>query len=217
MRNKRRLTIFAMVTLAVILVAGGLMASNMGFKLNYPLKKGATGVSNSGTQSIALPYNRQVGIDTAQDLFVDAVASGVQVQNIQKYDILTDQNEIYFGGQPNFNLEAGTGYLIKVGNDADYVIVGSHDPSLVIPLKKGDPGVSNSGTQRYAPPYHGVSSTAQDLFLELFPGIQNIQRYDRASDQNEIYFGGQPNFNLVPGEAYLVKVGSDKSFTPEHY
>jgi hypothetical protein len=218
MRNKRRLTILLMVTLAVVLVAGGLMASNMGFKLNYVLKAGDGGVvSNSGTQSLGLPYNRQVGIDTARDLFEDAVASGVIVQNIQQFDRLTDQNTPYFGGEPDFNLAAGEGLLFKVGNNTDYVIVGSHDPSLSILLQKGASGVSLSGTQRYAHPYHGVSAKASELFAELAPAVQNIQQFDIKTDQNTPYFGGEPDFDLVPGESYLVKVGLDKTFTPEHY
>ena len=49
------------VALAVVLAAGGLLASNMGFKLNYPLVQTAAGVSASGTSTIALPDNRQAG------------------------------------------------------------------------------------------------------------------------------------------------------------
>jgi hypothetical protein len=218
MRNKRRLTIVLMITLAVVLVAGGLMASNMGFKLNYPLKAGDGGVTSlSGTQSIGLPYNRQVGIDTARDLWEDAVASGVSIQNIQKFDIGTDQNVPYFGGQPDFNLTPGEGYMIKVGANKDYIVVGSHDPSLSLNLIPGSDPSSLSGTQRFAPPYHAVSSKASELFVELYPEVQQIQRFDRKTDQNVPYFGGQPDFNLVPGESYLVKVGSAKTFTPEHY
>jgi hypothetical protein len=207
-----------MITLAVVLVAGGLMASNMGFKLNYPLKAGDLGVtSKSGTQTIALPYNRQVGIDTARDLFEDMAASGVVVQNIQRFDGATDATQLYFGGQPDFNLVAGEGYFVKVGNNKDYIVVGSHDPSLSLTLLPGsDPG-SKSGTQMYGHPYHAVSSKASELFAELFPEIQNIQRFDRKTDATALYFGGQPDFNLVPGEGYLVKVGSSKTFTPEHY
>jgi hypothetical protein len=124
---------------------------------------------------------------------------------------------VYVGGAADFNLAPGEAYLIKVGGNKDYIVVGSHDPSLPLTLIPGSDPSSNSGTQRYAPPYHGVSSKASELFVELFPEVQNIQRYDRKSDQNVVYVGGAADFNLVPGEGYLVKVGSSKTFTPEHY
>jgi hypothetical protein len=207
-----------MVTLAVVLVAGGLMASNMGFKLNYPLVAGDGGAtSKSGQQTIGLPYNRQVGIDMASDLFEDAAASGVVVQQIQKFNRLDDTTSIYFGGEPDFNLAAGEGLFIKVGNNKDYIIVGSHDPSFSVTLLKGAGGVSLSGSQLYAHPYHGVSALASELFMELSPAAQQIQSFDRVDDTTQIYFGGEPDFALVPGEAYFVKVSSDKTFTPAHY
>ena len=42
------------VALAVVLAAGGLLASNMGFKLNYPLQATTAGVSLSGTNTLAV-------------------------------------------------------------------------------------------------------------------------------------------------------------------
>ena len=217
MRNQRRLTALIVVALAAILVTGGLVASNMGFKLNYPLKKAAGGVSKSGTQTIGLPYNRQVGIDTAKDLFADITASGIGVQNIQRFDILTDQNSLYVVGGANFALDKAAGYLVKVGTNGDYIIVGSHDPSFTVNLKAAAGGVSKSGTQRYAHPYHGVAATAKELFQELSPEVQNIQRFDSLTDQNQLYVIGGADFPIVPGQSYLVKVGANKSFIPAHY
>ncbi len=74
MRNKRVAAV-VVIAMAAIVAAGGLMASNMGFKLNYPLVASGAG-SNSGTTTIGLPYNRQVGIDTASQLLADIVLSG---------------------------------------------------------------------------------------------------------------------------------------------
>ena len=205
------------VALAAVLVTGGLVASNMGFKLNYPLKKAAVGVSKSGTQSIGLPYNRQVGIDTAQDLFKDIQSSGITIQNIQRYDILTDQNAVYASGTANYGLDKAAGYLVKVASNGDYIIVGSHDPSFTVNLKAAAGGVSKSGTQRYAHPYHGVSASAKELFQELTPEVQNVQRYDSVTDQNQVYASGTADFALAPGQSYLVKVSVNKSFIPAHY
>ena len=93
-------------------------------------------------------------------------------------------------------------------------MVGSHDPSFSVGLIPGDGGVTSlSRTQRYAHPYHAVNSTARDLFLALQPEAQNIQRWDKASDANEIYTFGKADFALIPGQSYLIKVGSNRSFT----
>jgi hypothetical protein len=166
-------------------------------------------------------------LETARDLFEDLAAQlgsqGVTVQNIQRYDITTDQTETYFGGQPDFNLISGEGYLVKVGaygseEYGDYRIVGSHDPAYQVSLKKGGTGGSNSGMNFFAPPYHTVAATASELFVELAPAnIQQIQRFDRKTDTTQVYFGGQPDFNLVRGEAYFVKVGADYDYVPTHY
>ena len=219
MRNKSRLTVIMIVAFAAVLLAGGLFASNMGFKLNYFLQAGDGGVlSLSGTNTIGLPYNRQVGIDTARDLFLDVLVAGIDGQNIQRFDEPSDSNVIYTFGKADFNLNAGEGYLLKVGVSADYIVVGSHDPSFSVGLIPGDGGATSlSGTQRYAHPYHAVNSTARDLFLALQPEAQNIQRWDKPSDSNEIYTFGKADFALIPGQSYLIKVGSSRSFTPEHY
>ena len=217
MRNQRRSIALIVLALAAIVATGGLVASNMGFKLTYSLQKAQAGVSKSGTQSIGLPYNRQVGIDKASDLFNDITASGVSAQNIQRFDIKTDQNQAYALGTPNFLLNKAEGYLVKVGSSGSYVITGTHDPSFVVQLKGAAPGVSKSGTQRYAHPYHGVAATASELFAELSPEVQNIQRFDSLVDAHGVYVVGLPDFVLVPGRSYLVKVAANKSYVPAHY
>jgi hypothetical protein len=74
--------------------------------------------------------------------------------------------------------------------------------------------VSNSGTQRYAHPYHGVSAFASELITET--GAIEVQRYDTATDSNEAY-PGVADFALEPGVAYLVRVGGNINFIPAHY
>jgi hypothetical protein len=213
MTNKRRVTAVVVIAAAAIIVAGGLMASNMGFKLNYPLQAAQVGVSNSGFQSIGLPYNRQVGIDTASELLNDIVAGGVSVDSVQKYDILSDQNIPY--PFTDFPLAPGEGYLVKAASTGSYIIVGSHDPGFNVQLQAAAVGISNSGFQRYAHPYHGVSATASELLDELAPDATSIQKYDILTDQNIPY--PFTDFPLVPGEAYLVQVSGNKTFVPAHY
>jgi hypothetical protein len=224
------------VALAAIIASGGFVASNMGFKLNYPLQAaegaGCPGagscVSISGTQSFGLPYNRQVGIDSAEDLFKDLAASGFSMvgSNIQEFNIKADANDAYTFGFPDFPLTAGEGYLVQIQSTGDYIIVGSHDPGLSVSLQAqsgtGCPGagtcVSISGTQRYSHPYHGVSATAQDLFLEIGGAVgENVQNFNIKADANDAYTFGFPDFALVPGRSYLIQVQSTRSFVPAHY
>ena len=80
--RKRTIVAVSLITAAAVILAGGVLASNMGFKLNYPLKA-ASGTSVAGNNMLALPYNRQVGIDTAKELFLDITAAGT-TQSVSK-------------------------------------------------------------------------------------------------------------------------------------
>jgi hypothetical protein len=211
--NQRRGIALVVIVIAAVILAGGLMASNMGFKLNKSLQASAIGVSNSGFQTIGLPYNQQVGLANAQDLLADISAGGVTAAGLQKYNILNDGNDPYPGGA-NFPLTAGEGYLLGVTSTGPYVIVGSHNPGLPITFLASAIGVSNSGFQRYAHPYHGVASNASEFLAET--GAVGIQKYNILNDGNDPYPGGA-DFALEPGASYLVGVLSDVTFTPAHY
>jgi hypothetical protein len=226
MRNRKTiLAALSVVGVAVLVLAGGLMASNMGFKLNLPLVAAAGGVSASGTNYIGVPYNQQVGLVTAKDLFLD-IQKGGSVQFLNQHSKLTDGFEVYtFGGgtlpPDGWNLQAGEAYIAKVGTDQNYIIVGSHNPGLTISLVGAGAG-SASGTNYYVHPYHGVAATARDLFLEIGGDIQFLNQHSKLTDGFEVYtFGGgtlPPNgWNLQAGEGYIVKIGSDKDFVPQHY
>ena len=216
MTKNRSLVVLLVVVALTVVLTGGLMASNMGFKLNRVLVSGSEETSNSGQQFVALPYNRQVGIDTAKELFIDIELVGT-VQNIQKYLTLTDTYQTYGKGDDDFALEAGQGLLIKMDATTNYIVVGSHDPSLQIQLEAGG-GASKSGTNLFAPPYHGTASNAQDLFIELGDtNVQNIQKYLTATDTFQTYGKGDTNYDINPGEAYFVKMNQTKLYTPSHY
>jgi hypothetical protein len=227
--NKRSIVIVAAV---LVLVAGALFASNMGFKLNYALiAAGGTipegGTSQTGTNTIALPYNPQTGITTASALYNDIGSAAVQ--NIQRFNRDTDTFSLYAGTTGDFNLDPGEGYRIRmaVGGTTNYIIVGSHDPSLSIDLPApGDAlpegGTSLTGTTYFGYPYHSTAATADDLATDIgSSNVQNIQQYNRATDTITLHSPGSgPGFTLVPGAAYQIrmKVGSGiPAYTPSHY
>lgn len=215
MNKKRALTALVLIAGVVVVLGGGLMASNMGFKLNRALVAAAVGVSTSGNNTLGLPYNRQVGIDNASTLFGDMGFTNVQL--IQRFLPASDSYQSYALASPDFPLAAGEGYFAKMQQNLNYIIVGSHDPGAVIQLNAAGPN-SASGNNFFAPPYHATASTASELFGELgFTNVQLIQRFITNGDSYQSYALASPDFNLVPGEAYFVKMQQSLAYTPSHY
>jgi hypothetical protein len=127
----------ALVAALAVVLAGGLLASNMGFKLNYTLiAQGQAvpegGVSQDGTNDLSLPDFPQSGMVTANDLRLDigAPANGGIARFLRSTNTL--QTYTGKGAVANYNLVAGDGYRVRVtgGTSVNYIIVGSHNPSL---------------------------------------------------------------------------------------
>lgn len=242
---RKRIAIIGVVVAALaVVLAGGLLASNMGFKLNYPLVAagqpvpetvaGGDGLSQDGTNDLSLPDFPQAGLVTANDLRLDigSPANG----GISK--LLRDNNglQTYTGAgtRPNFSLVAGEGYRIRVTgtSNVNYIVVGSHNPALphvliaagnaVPETVAGGDGLSQDGTNAYNYPYHSVSATANDLRLEIGAaangGISKLLR-DNNGLQTYTGAGTRPNFNLVPGASYRIRITgtTNISFIPNHY
>lgn len=222
------------VVLCALLAAGGIVASNMAFKTNYPLFKAGSHGSKSGVNTLSLPYFRQAGLDDAFALIQDIEDGGPpfsKVISIGKFLEATDSLQAYTGrmGSPgaNFALAGGEGYRVQMSADVNYVIVGSHDPALMISLDRPGPG-SRSGTNDFAPPYNFAGATAQDLIKDI-EGIRapptskviTVSKYLIGSDSLQAYhFGiGSPgaNFNLIVGESYRIQVSVSVPYIPSHY
>jgi hypothetical protein len=219
---RKRNVLVAVLGIAAVLVAGGLFASNMGFKLNYTLL--GTGSSASGTNTLGLPFFRQVGLDNAKQL-IDDIEQGntAAVTNVQRFLPATDSVETYAGTSGTaFNLAAGEGYFVKAGaSNVSYIIVGSHDPGAVITLL--GTGSSASGTNLYSYPYHSTAADAKQLIDDVEQGntalVTNVQRFLPATDSVETYAGTSGTaFPLTPGQAYYIKLGTaNVDYTPSHY
>jgi len=206
--RKRTFIVGAVALLAV----GALFASNMGFKINYQLLSGTNAGSANGTNSLALPYNAQTGITDAATLYND-IGSAV-VNNIQMYVESNNGIDVYPG--VNFSITPGEGYFVNVGTDTDYIVVGSHDPSLSISLEPGTDPNSANGTSFIAYPYHSTATTASQLYNEIGSSIvNNIQTYVKSNNGIDVYPG--VDFSLAPGEAYFVNMSAAKTWTPSHY
>jgi len=227
----RKKTLFATMTVAlcVIVAAGGLLASNMGFKLNYRLTAPAAGVSNTGKNTLALPYFRHTGQNNAYDLILDIGGGSVNpVLNVSKFNEANDTFTVYNGrmGAPavSFSLAAGEGYFVNMASNVNYIVVGSHDPSLAISLDAPSAGVSATGKNFLAPPYNITATNAYALILDIGSGsvapVLNVSRFNTINDTFAVYNGrmGAPApFALAPGEAYFVNMASSVPYTPSHY
>lgn len=225
----------AIAVAAVATLAGGLMASNMGFKLNYTLVAagnpvagfGETGNSNNGTSTIALPFFRQSGLDTASSLRTDI---GAAAGPVSKFLRASNTLQSYTGtrGSVDFNLEEGVGYLVKLNGttNVNYIIVGSDDPGYALTLiAAGQPvpegGTSANGTNWYAYKYHSTAATASALRADIGPNAGPVSKFLRNTNTFISYTGtrGSQDFPLVPGEMYAVKINGTANvpYTASHY
>lgn len=201
-----------LVLLIALLVAGPLLASNMGFKLNYTLHK-TSGTTN--TNWISLPYFWSGTV--AQDVCTDIGATAVQ---IGEYDESTDSFISYVcgGGGTNFSLSAGRAIFVKVNTDGvQWIIVGSHNDAATVTLTKTS-GTTN--TNWIAIPYHTNVGDAQGLCTNIGGTAVQIGIYDESTDAFTSYVcgGGGTNFSLTAGQGVFVKVNTDGViWTPSHY
>lgn len=223
--------------LSVLLVAGGLWASNTGFKLNYPLVGPGDplpdgGNSQSGRNTIALPYFAQTNIGSALNLIGDIEDNFTvdRVDQISRYVRSNDSLVGYDGiSGSDFNLEGGECYQVAMKQSYNYIIVGSHNPGLRLALYGPGASVpgggnSQSGRNQFAYPYHSTAPTALDLIGEIdgFAGagtVSQISRYVRSNDTLVGYDGiSGNNFNLVPGACYRIAVTTTvNNWAPAHY
>jgi hypothetical protein len=217
------------VALAMILTAGGLLASNMGFKLNYQLKAaGQTlpegGTSLTGNNTLGLPFNAQTGLTNASGLRNDIGAANTQ--SISKFLEASDSFQIYTGvkgSAADFSLLSGEGYFAKMGANVDYIVVGSHNPTFGVSLEPAGVGGSLTGNNLYSYPYHSTAASASALRNEIgAASVQSVSKFLRASDSFQIYTGvkgSAADFTLNPGEAYFVKMGGAVAinYVPSHY
>jgi len=213
-----------MVTVAVLAGGGVLLASNMGFKLNYQLLRQTAGQSLNGTNTLAIPFNPQVGIVSSKTLMDDI--GSASVANVARYIRATGGLETYTGraGTPNanFTLATGEGYFVVMNTTTNYIVVGSHNPSAGITLNRATAGVSATGTNLFSFPYHHTAGTSKQLMDDIgSTSVANVARYIRATGGLETYTGraGTPNanFTVVLGEAYYIVMNTTTTYTPSHY
>lgn len=204
----------------LFLIVGVVIAAPMSFKHHRDLYD-LNAVSN--THAIALPYIPKQGVTSAQALMDDIGFE--QVLNVQRLMRETDSIYVYTGrkgSSPDFPLEAGEGYFVRVNTAVTYPVVGSHDPSVSIDLLGAGPPESNSGANFIALPYHSAAELASDLMNDIgFAYVAWVAWFDPRTDSLNLYTGRKgsaPDFYLHPGAAYWVKMNATvENFVPTHY
>jgi len=219
------------VGLAAILVAGGLIASNMGFKLNFLLEPPG-GSSLTGTTLMAVPYNPQTNLINAEDLIQDinAVAGTTAVQAVGRFNKATNGQVQYTGASgTNFPLDGAEGFYVTVGSTVNYIIVGSHDPSRAVtfyaPGAATPDGVSLTGSNTFSWPYHSTLTNADEMLQEINAvgggSVASVAQFNKATNGLVQYNGASgTNFGLAPGQAYIVTLnagGNITGYVPSHY
>jgi len=231
---RKRALVVGAVTAVALLVAGGLFASNMGFKLNFGLEKAGTlvpvtgGNSRSGQQWMAVPYNQQTNLNNAFDLITDMGGTTV-ISQIGQWVRSLDIPAFYNGTTGTaFALVPGDAYDVQLGGGAPatvaYIVVGSHNPGLGINLLAPAPGVSRSGQQIWSYPYHSTNNNAMDLINEIngFNGagtVSQIGQFVQSLDIFTFYAGTTGTaFQLLPGQGYDIQVTSNVTgWVPSHF
>jgi len=208
------------VVTAVALTGSALVASNMGFKLNYTLSQAGAG-SLSGQSTLALPDNRQTGLADAKNLMDDV--GFANIASVARFLSASDTLQTYTGrkgGGVAFPLVAGAGNFVKMAATVNYIIVGSDDPTIAYTLSQGGVG-SLTGQSFYAYNYHQTAADAKALMDDIgFANIASVAKFLKATDTLQTYTGrkgGGVSFALTPGEAYFVKMATTVPYTPSHY
>ena len=168
------------VVTAVALTGSALVASNMGFKLNYTLS--ATGVGSlTGQSTLALPDNRQTGLADAKNLMDDI--GFANVTSVARFLKASDTLQTYTGrkgGGTAFALTAGEAVYVKQAATVNYIIVGSDDPAISYNLQATGAG-SLTGQSFFAYNYHQTATDAKLLMDDIgFANVTSVARFLKA-------------------------------------
>jgi hypothetical protein len=209
----------ALLSAAVLLVGSSIFASNMGFKLVYPLKAFNTGV-HDGNNWVSVPYFNSFATQDAAGIWADLISSNRL--RVIRYNPVNSTFQRWSGGgagQTNFPIAVGESYNALVTADANWTIVGSHDNAFAKPLTAFNTGV-HDGNNYTSLPYHTNKTTANGVWGELPAQRLRILRYNPVNSTFQRWSGGgagQTDFAITIGESYIVLVTADTTWTPAHY
>lgn len=202
------------------LVASSALASNTGFKLNYPLVFDA---ALSSTNWVSLPYfyypNGTVGTAQVAKDICDDINGGpglaTPLKSVVRWNSTSDTVTVKFcvNGLTGFPVVPGASYsLVPAVTGLTAAIVGSHDDTYS--ANKGgtakidlvyDPVLSS--TNWISVPYHSTATVAKDLCDKINGGpglaspLKSIVRWNSTTDTVTVKFcvNGLAGPNIDPG------------------
>jgi len=226
MRTKVLLTL---AVIAMLLVGTAAIASNMGFKISIPLNAYAAG-THTGFNWVALPYFVSYADATAAWTDISSIA-GIGTVTLQQFqenngtyliydgDMMTDNFTITSGGQ----LVDAKAILVQVGATRNWVVVGSHSPSMTVPIYAYAAG-THTGFNWVSIPYHRTAADATALWTQLAAVTPNtatvtLQQFQESNGTYLIYDGDMmtDNFTVTAGLPVLIQSSANKTWTPAHY
>lgn len=171
-KTKSHFTLVAILVAAAMVVAGSVaIASNTGFKANKAMTpRLPASVGQVGNNWLSIPYfNPYVnfaGLCTQTGL----ISTGLTRATVTKIETSGTTTTATCGtaaaAAPAANIIAGLGVRVTnagVGAPASIILVGSHNPSLVITVPPK--GAGPVGNTWFAVPYHTTATSAADLCL----------------------------------------------------
>ncbi len=194
----KRNVLLVLAAVAVLAIGSAAIASNMGFKISIPL---TAGYSNY----VSLPYYNSYTTDNS--MYSDITTCN----GVNRYNNATGAWQSYTGGRTSlFNITAGEAYVVTVSSSGNWIVVGSHNPSLALTL--------TAGYSNYVSvPYHTTATNDNALYSQI-TGCNGLNRYNNATGAWQSYTGGRTSlFNITAGEGYVITVSSTTSWTPAHY
>jgi len=202
MRTKVLLTVAVVAMLALGISA---IASNMGFKISIPLVGGMT-----HQQWISIPYYNSYSSASLvfNELNVGGLAEvGHWLPNSFMMESYTSDLD------PDFTITPGEGFYVKVPSAANWIVVGSHNPTQAVALTGG------STKQTWVSiPYHSDKTSASELWNSI-PNLLEIGSWDPTAFMGTAYTSDlDPDITFTPGTAYYFKIsGGNQNWTPSHY
>jgi hypothetical protein len=202
----KRNVLLVLAAVAVLAIGSAAIASNMGFKIAIPLTAGAS-------TYVSIPYYNSYTDAASMRNDINTSISGTAT--VYNWNGTVWQRYAGGGlGQVNFTITPGQGYQVVPAASGNWIVVGSHNPSLALSF--------TAGTSSYVSvPYHTTATTAQLLRNEIDAAIGSTATvYNWNGTVWQRYAGGgvgQVNFNITAGSAVQVLPAGSGSWTPAHY
>ncbi len=195
MKTKLALVLAAVL---MLLISTAAIGSNMGFKISIPLTAG-------WNNYVSLPYYNSY--TNAASIFSDITGCTL----VSRWDNPTGLIQSWDGSRGiNFAVTPGEAYIINVSATTNWIVVGSHNPSLALTL-------TGNWNNYISIPYHTTATNASTLFSQI-PNSTLVSRWDNSTGLIQSWDGSRGiNFTLTPGEGLIVNVSATGTWTPAHY